>query len=136
MFRKVQRDFRDSMYWLPAYDAAVADGVVPLGLALYYDTAVNHGPGEPKSGDGSFDDIRSRTTGKPIDGGSQTSWLTNWLNHRSAVLTDWGDNPSDGRISMFRALLDSGNLNLTTPFSWCIYGDTFTMSTDPAPPAY
>jgi hypothetical protein len=58
VFRKVQRDFRDSMYWLPAYDTAVADVAGALGLALYYDTAVNHGPGEPKSGDGSFDDIR------------------------------------------------------------------------------
>jgi hypothetical protein len=44
VFRKVQRDLRDSMYWAPALAAATADGVGFLGLALYYDTSVNHGP--------------------------------------------------------------------------------------------
>ena len=54
---------RDSMYRKPALAAATADGVGLLGLALYYDTSVNHGPGVAGSGDGSFDDIRSRATG-------------------------------------------------------------------------
>jgi chitosanase len=134
IFRLVQRDFRDRVYWQPAYDAAVADGLGPLGLAIYYDTSVNHGPGDTNSNDGSFDDIRSRTTGtKPKNGGSEVTWLTNFLNKRAAVLTSWGDNPSDGRINMFKNLLSTGNLQLATPFSWSVYGDTFTMSTDPTP---
>jgi Glycosyl hydrolase family 46 len=33
VFRKVQRDLRDSMYWSPALTAATADGVGLLGLA-------------------------------------------------------------------------------------------------------
>ena len=91
VFRKVQRDLRDSMYWAPALAAATADGVGLLGLALYYDTSVNHGAGVPDSGDGSFDDIRSRTIGPtPARGGSESAWLRAWLSCRAAVLTEWG----------------------------------------------
>lgn len=134
IFRECQRSYRDRVYWQPAYDAAVADGLGPLGLAIYYDTSVNHGPGNVNSNDGSFPDIRSRTTGtKPKNGGSETTWLTNFLNKRAEVLTAWGDNPSDGRINMFKALLDTNNLQLVTPFSWSVYGDSFTMLTDPTP---
>jgi chitosanase len=134
LFRLCQRDYRTRVYWLPAYNAAIADGLGALGIAIYYDTSVNHGPGVANSNDGSFDDIRSRTTGtKPASGGSESTWLNNFLNVRSAVLTAWGDNPSDGRIAMFRALRTAGKFTLATPFSWSVYGDTFTMSTDPTP---
>ena len=135
VFRKVQRDLRDAMYWEPALAAAAADGVGLLGLALYYDTAVNHGPGVADSGDGSFDDIRSRTIGAtPARRGSESAWLRAWLSCRIAVLTEWGDNPPDGRIALFRGLLATGNLTLTTPFTWSVYGDTFTLSAAPSPP--
>jgi chitosanase len=123
------------MYWEPALAAATADGVGPLGVALYYDTSVNHGPGVAGSGDGSFDDIRSSTAARtPLRGGSESRWLRAWLTRRAAVLAEWGDDPPDGRLAMFRALLDSGNLTLTTPFAWSVYGDTFTMSAPPGPP--
>lgn len=129
LFREVQRDLRDVMYWEPAHAAAAADGVGPLGVALYYDTSVNHGPGVPGSGDGSFDDIRSRVVGPPPSrGGDEPTWLRAWLARRAEVLTDWGDNPRDGRIALFRGLLASGNLGLTTPFTWSVYGDAFTIS--------
>ena len=136
VWQQVQRDYRESVYWTPAYTAAIADGLGPLGQALYYDTSVNHGPGVANSNDGSFDDIRSRTTGtKPSNGGSETTWLTNFINVRSAVLSGplFNDNPSDGRITMFRAFVTAANFSLTCPFSWSIYGDSFTMSVDPTP---
>ena len=134
IFRKLQRDFRRDMYWAPAYDAAVADGIGALGQALYYDTSVNHGPGVANSNDGSFDDVRSRTVGTaPSSGGDERRWLTAFINRRSEVLTLWGDNPADGRIAMFTGLTDSGNLALTPPFSWSVYGDVFQISTNPTP---
>jgi hypothetical protein len=299
VFQQVQIAYRNRVYWTPAYNAAVADGLGALGLALYYDTSINHGPGVAGSGDGSFDDIRSGTTssgggsvstvgqtansgsssssssdktvlskftagvtgtltggharlslsasgsastslvvyadsagapgarlaqsalvsvtgtteavvnyvftgtnqvaitngtpywigpawtdpgtisvaysrdatatqvlsvnsfapatfgtgvassgpvdayldvntggggsGPPSQGGSETAWLTAFLAKRSTVLTAWGDNPADGRISMFTALLGTGNLTLTTPFAWSVYGDSYTMATDPYP---
>jgi hypothetical protein len=299
VFQTAQITYRNQVYWTPAFNQAVADGLSPLGLAIYYDTSINHGPGTPNSNDGSFDDIRSRTTssgggsgstlgqtsnsgassssssnktvvskftaastgtltggharlslsaagsastslvvyadaagvpgarlaqsslvsvtsttetlvnyvfagaaqvaitsgtsywigpswqdpgtinvaysrnttasqvlavnsfapttfgtgtassgpvdayidvntggtgsGPPSQGGSETAWLTAFLATRSAVLTAWGDNPVDGRIAMFTALLGTGNLSLTCPFTWSVYGDSFTMATDPLP---
>jgi hypothetical protein len=67
VFRKAQRDYRSDNYWDPAFAQAQADGLRALGTALYYDTYVNHGPGEPNSGDGSFEDIRSSVS---LPGGS------------------------------------------------------------------
>lgn len=134
VFQQVQQDYRNQVYWVPAFNAAVADGLGVLGLAIYYDTSINHGPGVASSGDGSFDDIRSATSGtKPSSGGSETTWLTNFLSARSTVLTAWGDNPVDGRIAMFTALLGTANLTLTCPFTWSVYGDSYTMTVDPTP---
>ncbi len=136
LFRQAQRDMRRSSYWDPALAAALADGVGGLGLALYYDTSVNHGPGVANSGDGSFTDIRSRTTGtKPVNGGNQRTWLRNFISVRSAVLTEWGDNPPDGRISVWNALTNptTPNYDLAGTVSWSIYGEAFSMNR-PAPP--
>jgi hypothetical protein len=298
VFQTVQINYRNQVYWTPAFNQATADGLSNLGLAIYYDTSINHGPGVAGSGDGSFDDIRSATSvsgsgststvgqtannasssssssdktvlskftagasgtlsagharlsldaagsastalvvyadssgvpgarlaqsglvsvtsttealvnytftganqvaitngtgywigpawtdpgtinvvysrnstagqvqavssfapatfgtgtaqagpvdayiditsgtagGPPSQGGSEVAWLTAFLAARSTVLTAWGDNPPDGRIAMFTALLGTGNLTLTCPFSWSVYGDTFTMTTDPLP---
>jgi hypothetical protein len=62
VFQTAQINYRNQVYWTPAFNAAVADGLSNLGLAIYYDTSINHGPGDASSNDGSFDDIRSRTT--------------------------------------------------------------------------
>jgi hypothetical protein len=298
VFQTAQINYRNQVYWTPAFNQAVADGLSNLGLAIYYDTSINHGPGDPNSGDGSFDDIRSATSvagggststvgqtannagssssssdktvlsrftagatgtlnagharlslsaagtastaltvyadsagapgallatsslvsvtsttetlvnytftgtnraaitngtsywigpawqdpgtisvaysrnttatqvlavnsfapttfgtgaasagpvdayidvttgtgsGPPSQGGSESAWLTAFLAARSTVLTAWGDNPADGRISMFTALLGTANFTLTCPFSWSVYGDSYTMTTDPLP---
>jgi chitosanase len=136
LFRQAQRDLRASMYLQPALNAAIADGVGGLGFALYYDTSVNHGPGEANSNDGSFDDIRSRTTGtKPISGGNQRTFLRNFCTIRSAVLTEWGDNPADGRMSIWNALLNptSPNFDLAGTVTWSVYGDSYSMNRPPPP---
>ncbi len=137
VFRRAQSDLRRSMYWEPALAAAIADGVGAMGLGLYYDTSVNHGPGAAGSGDGSFDDIRSRTTGtKPASGGNQRTWLRNFISVRSAVLTEWGDNPSDGRVAAWQAQTQptTPNYMWTGNVSWSMYGDPFSFN-QPVPPA-
>jgi hypothetical protein len=302
VFQTAQINYRNQVYWTPAFNAAVADGLSNLGLAIYYDTCINHGAGSPGEDDGSFDDIRAATTvsgggsistvgqtsnnagssssssdktvlskftagssgtltggharlslsvagtastclavyadaagvpgarlaqsslvsitsatetlidyvftganqvaiasgtsywigpswqdpgtinvvysrnatasqvqavnsfapatfgtgvassgpvdayidvnvggagsGPPSQGGSESAWLTAFLAARSTVLTAWGDNPVDGRIAMFTALLGTGNYALTCPFTWSVYGDSYTMTTDPLPYGY
>jgi hypothetical protein len=299
VFQTAQINYRNQTYWTPAFNQAVADGLSNLGLAIYYDTSINHGMGSPNENDGSFDDIRAATSvtgggststlgqtansgsssssssdktvlskftagatgtltggharlslsgsgsastalavyadaagvpgarlaqsglvtvssttealvnyvftganqvtiangtgywigpawqdpgtinvvysrdatasqvqavnsfapttfgtgtalsgpvdayldintggtgsGPPSQGGNEAAWLNAFLNAREAVLTSWGDAPVDGRVPMFRALITSGNFTLTTPFSWSVYGDSFTMATDPLP---
>jgi hypothetical protein len=298
VFQTAQINYRNQVYWTPAFNVAVADGLSNLGLAIYYDTSINHGMGSPDENDGSFDDIRAATSvsgsgststvgqtannaassssssdktvlskftagatgtlsagharlsisatgsassalvvyadsagvpgarlaqsglvtvtsttetlvnytftgadriavtngtaywigpswqdpgtinvvysrnstatqvqavnafapatfgtgtassgpvdayiditsgtagGPPSQGGSEAAWLGAFLNAREAVLTSWGDAPADGRVPMFRALIATGNFALTTPFTWSVYGDSFTMSTDPTP---
>lgn len=299
VFQQVQIQYRNQVYWTPAYNQAVADGLSPLGLAIYYDTCINHGAGSPNENDGSFDDIRAATTsggggslsqlgqtsnsgssstsssdktvlsrftasttgtlvtgharlwlsasgsaatslcvysdvssapgtrlaqstvvsvtnttedeidfvftggnqititngtsywigpawadpgtinmtwsrnstssqaqtvntnapstfgtgtvatgpidayidvntggggsGPPSQGGSEAAWLDAFLDQREIVLTAWGDNPPDGRVAMFRALMTANEYALAVPVSWSVYGDNYTMSEDPLP---
>lgn len=134
VFQTAQINYRNQVYWTPAFNAAVADGLSNLGLAIYYDTCINHGAGSPAEDDGSFDDIRAATTATPPSAaGDEATFLKAFLVKRGVVLTAWGDNPADGRIAMFNALIDTANFTLTCPFSWSVYGDSYTMSTDPIP---
>jgi chitosanase len=136
VFRECQRDHRDQRYWRPALRAAEADGVGPLGVALYYDTSVNHGHDPDLSTYGTFDWIRAHAAGAPPSrNGDEVAWLAGWLHTRAEVLDAWGDNPSDGRISLFRRLVDVGDLDLAAPIEWSVYGDAFVMAAEPAPRA-
>lgn len=135
LFRQAQRDIRQVQYWAPALNAALADGLSPLGLLIYYDTAVNHGIDPSLTYEGSFDWIRANTTGtKPVNGGNERTWLTNFKNVRSAVLTSWGDNPPDGRIAAITSLLPTTpNFQLTGTVNWSMYGEPFSFNR-PNPP--
>ncbi len=128
LFRQAQRDYREDHYWRPAFNAAVADGVQGLGLEILYDISINHGEGtDPESFGGILATARAAAR-PPSLGGSEVTYLTALINARSAVLTTWGDNPPDGRVAAHRALLATGNLKLTVPFSWSMYGTSFSIS--------
>jgi chitosanase len=146
IFRRCQREYRADAYWGPALAAAIADGLGGLGLLIYYDTIVNHGPGEPDTtldpdDNGSFDNIRAATKAHNSTS-NQKSYLTAFKNNRSTVLSAWGDNPSDGRIAAITSLLapTSPDLNLlgtnvggVTAVRWSMYGDDFSFNR-PNPP--
>lgn len=143
LFRQVQRDWRQSMYWGPALTAAREDGLSALGLLIYYDTIVNHGPGVADSvlrpaTNGSFDNIRAATKASnttPANGGAERAFLVAFKNNRSTVLTNWGDNPSDGRIAAITSLLPTTpNFSLTGTVSWNMYGEAFSFNR-PNPPS-
>lgn len=135
VFRRIQREFRKSMYWDDCLTQALADGVGPLGLALHYDVLVNHGPGsDSESYGGIIAAARASTSKPPSAGGSETAYLTKICDLRDAVLQGWGDFQTDGRSGIYRGLISAGKLTLLTPFSWSVYGDSYTMSTRPSPP--
>lgn len=147
VFRKVQRDFRKSMYWDDALTQALADGMGPLGLAIYYDVLVNHGVGtDSESFGGILSYVRSNNT-KPSSGGNMVTWLMAVINRRDTILKGWGDDQSvNGRVAMHKTLVNGGtvggttvaaNLNLVAPIKFSCYGDVYTIAArpDPAPDA-
>jgi hypothetical protein len=146
LFRKAQRDMRKSMYWDDALTQALADGVGPLGLAIYYDVLVNHGVGtDSESFGGILTYVRASNT-KPASGGSQTTWLNAITDRRNSILVTWGDTQQavNGRVFMHKLLINGGtvdgaaqaaNLNLVTPFKVSCYGDLHTIAARPQPAA-
>ncbi|MGJ3559642.1 chitosanase [Streptomyces sp. INA 01156] len=114
VFRQAQRDLRKKSYWDDALAQALADGVSPLGLALYYDVLVNHGPGNDyQSFGGILAAARASTSKPPSQGGAEGVWLLKLCDLRDAVLAEWGDLQEDGRSVAFRHLIGTGNFNLT-----------------------
>lgn len=135
IFRKVQRDFRKSMYWDDALAQALADGVGPLGLAIFYDVLVNHGVGsDSESFGGILAAARGSSSKPPSKGGSEAAYLTKVCDLRDAVLKDWGDYQSDGRSAAHRSLIAAGKFSLLGTVSWSMYGEPFSFNRPTPPP--
>lgn len=136
VFRQAQRDLRKSMYWDDCLVQAQADGVGPLGLALHYDVLVNHGVGtDSESYGGIIAAARASTAKPPSASGTESAYLVKICDLRDDVLRGWGDYQANGRSTIFRKLITDGKLTLLTPFTWSVYGTSFTISTRPAVPA-
>lgn len=129
-FQKAQRDGRDRVYWNPAFVEAKKDGVTALGLAIYYDISVNHGPGSDSE---SFGGILATARSKaktPALGGDEATYLRTLITARDNVLRSWGDYQTNGRSSIFTYLLNN-NPRLALPLKWSVYGDSFSLSAYP-----
>lgn len=146
IFRKVQRDFRRQLYWDDPLAQAIADGAGPLGAAIYYDIAYDHGPG---SGTEQFGGIlayvRQRNT-RPISGGSVSAWLSAICDRRETILTAAGraSEMTTGRVFFHRVLINGGtiggvaqgaNLNLVAPIKWSYNGTVYNLAARPDPVA-
>jgi chitosanase len=132
-FQTAQKNERDRVYWNPALAQAKADGVGPLGLAELYDISVNHGPGTDSESFGGIVAAAAASSPPPSKGGSEVGYLKALNTKRAAVLTSWGDNQPNGRDEAFLELINSGNLSLTPPVSWHMYGTAFSITTNPTP---
>lgn len=132
-FQTAQKAERDRVYWTPAYNQAVKDGVGPLGLWLLYDISVNHGPGtDPESFGGIVAAAQSQAK-PPSQGGTEKAYLLALDQKRTAVLTSWGDNQSNGRDEATRELINAAEFQLAVPVTWHMYGEAFTITTNPTP---
>jgi chitosanase len=137
LFRQAQRDYREDHYFRPAFNQAVADNVGPLGLAILYDISVNHGEGSDSESFGGIVATARAASAPPSLGGTEAGYLQALINARSAVLTAWGDNPSNGRVAMHNALKTAGKYLLQIPptLSVSMYGDPFSFTSRPELPA-
>ncbi len=132
-FRRAQLEERDRVYWHPALEEALRDGVGPLGLAIYYDVSVNHGPGDDRESFGGILATARKANRPPAQGGDESGYLEAVVKARVSVLKDWGDYQRHGRQDIHKALLKSGNLALVPPFGWSVYGDEFELRSYPEP---
>lgn len=132
-FQAAQEKERDRVYWAPALAQAKADEVGPLGLWLLYDISVNHGPGTDAESFGGIVAAARASSPPPSQGGNETAYLRALDTKRTAVLTTWGDNQTNGRDEATRELINAGELQLAVPVTWHMYGTAFTMATNPTP---
>jgi chitosanase len=125
VFRKVQEDARDRMYFSPAVRLAEADGLRALGQFAYYDAAVMHGISGLRS-------IRERVVAHqrtPVQGGDEIAYLTAFLDARAAEMRTEAEHSDTSRVDTAqRALLNAGNLDLVAPLTWEVYGDRYTVT--------
>jgi len=124
LFKEAQIYMADQLYWNPAVKIADSIGAKnPLTQAFIYDMCVNHGE------DGAQEFINKAKTalgGTPATGIDENTFLTKVMDLRYSYLKTENIAGSD-RVNAFRRVLASGNVNLSTPFSFTVYGDTFTI---------
>lgn len=131
-FQQAQRNERDRVYWNPAKAQATTDGLGNLGLAIYYDVSVNHGPGnDSESFGGIVAGVKADGTKAPAQGGDEKAFLTAIVDARDVVLKGWGDWQANGRSTIHYKLLADNNLTLALPLQWSVYGSTFSIGATP-----
>lgn len=121
VFRKVQDDITDELYYNPAMNTASELGIKKaITKAFIYDTIIQHGNGNDKD---SLTSIINRTNskmgGSPKDGINEIDWLYKMIEIRKNVLKnpdndetqdEWSE--STDRCDIFKAIVDSENLDL------------------------
>jgi chitosanase len=127
-FQQAQNDERDRVYFDPAVKQAKKDGLRALGQFAYYDAMVMHGPGTDKL---SFGGIRKSALAKaktPAQGGDEVTYLNAFLDARKAAMKAEEAHEDTSRVdTMQRVFLKNGNLDLNTPLTWKVYGDSYTI---------
>ena len=127
-FRQAQDEERDRVYFDPAVRLAKLDGLGTLGQFVYYDAMVFHGPGTNAT---SFYGLRERAIQKadpPSEGGSEKAYLDIFLDIREqAMRTRDGDIDTSRVGTAQRRFLHDGKLDLDTPLTWQVYGETFKV---------
>ncbi|MFR9728834.1 chitosanase [Saccharopolyspora sp. MS10] len=127
-FQAAQEAERDRVYFGPAVDRGKADGLGALGQFAYYDAMVMHGPGESWP---SFGGIRARALERaapPSGGGDETAFLHAFLDVRVEAMREEEAHSDTSRVDTAqRRFLDEGNLALTPPLRWEVYGTPFSI---------
>ncbi|WAX80568.1 chitosanase [Streptomyces sp. KMM 9044] len=127
-FRTAQETERDRVYFEPAVRMAKLDGLGTLGQFVYYDAMVTHGPDTGPEG---FYGIREQAVRKartPGGGGAEKAYLEAFLDVRRTVVLARDAGADTSRIDTAqRRFLREGNLELSAPLTWQVYGETFRI---------
>lgn len=125
VFQQAQEDERDRQYFTPAVTLAKADGLRALGQFVYHDAAVMHGV----SGMRAVRSAALRMATTPAQGGDELLWLRAYLDARVTEMRTEQAHSDTSRVDTAqRVFLEAGNLDLSTPLTWSVYGDRFTLA--------
>ncbi len=135
-FRAEQDRVADRLTYAPALAAARAVGLqTPLGVAILYDTAVQHGTSDDPDGLSALvAGTRERTGGNPADGVAEKAWLQAFLDVRADDLRNPHDAESRDvwaasvdRVDALRRLVDDDRPDLTPPLTITVDGDDYPL---------
>ncbi|HWM33760.1 MAG TPA: chitosanase [Pseudolysinimonas sp.] len=128
VFQKAQNSERDRVYFDPAFAQAKEDDLQALGQFTYYDAAVMHG----FEGMLAVRDAALSAADTPASGGDETAYLEAFLDAREAEMRTEEAHEDTTRVSTAqRRFLREGNLTLTPPLTWAVYGDSFFIESLP-----
>ncbi|MDI1457705.1 chitosanase [Streptomyces sp. ATE26] len=127
-FRAAQEEERDRVYFDPAVRLAKLDGLGTLGQFVYYDAMVFHGPGTGRDGFYGLRERALRKAGSPSLGGSERAYLGVFLDVRREAMRSRSSAIDTTRVDTAqRRFLREGNLELRTPLTWQVYGETYRV---------
>lgn len=127
-FRAAQEEERDRVYFDPAVRLAKLDGLGTLGQFVYYDAMVFHGPGTGRDGFYGLRERALRKAGSPSLGGSERAYLGVFLDVRREAMRSRSSTIDTTRVDTAqRRFLREGNLELRTPLTWQVYGETYRV---------
>lgn len=120
VFRQVQDDKNDEMYYLPALKWVQKYGIkYPITIAQVYDAMIMHGEGlgDPVSIDYIFLATNKALGGSPATGVDEIQWLYKFLEVRGRMLKSngWTWAQATKRLELFELLVDSKNYELGGP---------------------
>jgi chitosanase len=132
-FQQAQDDERDRVYFDPAVQQGLDDGVGVLGQFIYYDALVMHGDGDEPTSFGAIRDVAMSVAPRPSDGGDESAYLRAFLDARREVMLLEAAHEDTSRIDTAQLLfLEAGNLDLDPPLDWMVYGDSYHIAPDSA----
>lgn len=127
-FQEAQLAERDRAYFEPAVRLAKLDGLGTLGQFIYYDAMVFHGPGIDDDGFYVLRERALREADSPAQGGSEKAYLDIFLDIRREAMKEKRPGTDTSRIDTAqRQFLYDGNLKLTPPLRWQVYGETYNV---------
>lgn len=124
---EVQNEIINQQYKEPAIDAARQDGLCNLGLYIYYDALIVHGPGDDPDSFGGIRQAAMKQARTPAEGGGMTAYLNAFLDAQTDVMEHEEAHRDLSRIETQRQFLKEGNFALKRPLSWTMYGDHFEL---------
>ncbi|SNX57739.1 chitosanase [Streptomyces sp. TLI_55] len=127
-FREAQDAERDRVYFDPAVRVAKLDGLGALGQFIYYDAMVFHGPGTDATSFYGLREAAMKKADPPSEGGSEEAYLSAFLDVRKAAMRTRKADIDTSRVDTAqRRFLREGKLELETPLTWAVYGETYRV---------